>query len=307
MTNIDVARAYAKNYYGAPTATSGPAGRGRAAEPGQQLRERGALGRREGRELADRAHEGAEPGDRARRRRHDTDHLELRALQQLGLQPDHECHLRRPDGQHVHREHVPGHAGDARPGQPGQGPGLRDLLDHRAGRFAARRDDRQPGERLRGRATGHRHGDPQREDGPGGRRRLPAADAGRHRPRRLHRRPVHQAAGRLVPGVPRHARVLRAVHPRDSRRRPVRPSSTSPGRAPTSSRRATTSSPTSATSSAISRAASRTRRSRCRTRTTTSRRPEPERRTRSEISRSPFATPRPRGSGPTGGSALELF
>src|SRR3954452_2302853 len=26
MTNIDVARAYAKNYYGAPTATSGPSG-----------------------------------------------------------------------------------------------------------------------------------------------------------------------------------------------------------------------------------------------------------------------------------------
>ena len=52
----------------------------------------------------------------------------------------------------------------------------------------------------------------------------------------------------------------------------VQPFSTSPGRAPTSSRRATTSSPTSATSSAISRAASRTRRSRCRTRTTTSRR-----------------------------------
>src|SRR3954470_11482091 len=26
MTNIDVARAYAKNYYGAPTATSGPGG-----------------------------------------------------------------------------------------------------------------------------------------------------------------------------------------------------------------------------------------------------------------------------------------
>ena len=54
-------------------------------------------------------------------------------------------------------------------------------------------------------------------DRPGGRRRLRAADADRHRPRRLHRRPLHQAAGRLVPGVPRHARVLRAVHPRDAR------------------------------------------------------------------------------------------
>ena len=40
MTNIDVARAYAKNYYGAPTATFRPKRVvGCAAEHGQQLRE----------------------------------------------------------------------------------------------------------------------------------------------------------------------------------------------------------------------------------------------------------------------------
>ena len=38
-------------------------------------------------------------------------------------------------------------------------------------------------------------------------------------PRRVHRRPLHEAAGRLVPGLSRHARVLRAVH----RRRRVLP------------------------------------------------------------------------------------
>ena len=76
----------------------------------------------------------------------------------------------------------------------------------------------------------------------------------------------------------------------------VRPSSTSPGRAPTSSRRATTSSPTSATSSAISWAATRTRRSRCRTRTTTSRRQESESKNSSNLA-APLRDTRPRGSG----------
>ena len=44
MTNIDVGRAWAKNYYGAHTATVGPQRDvGHAAEPGEQLRERGAV------------------------------------------------------------------------------------------------------------------------------------------------------------------------------------------------------------------------------------------------------------------------
>ena len=117
---------------------------GHATEPAEQLRERGAFGRRQGRQLAGCTLEGAEQGDRARRRRHDADHLELRALQQLGLQPDHECDFRRPDADQsrarrplVHREHVPGHARDGQPGQSRQGLGLFHLLDYRARRFAA--------------------------------------------------------------------------------------------------------------------------------------------------------------------------
>ena len=106
-------------------------GVGHAAEPAEQLCERGAVGRLAGRQLAPCAPERLAPGDRARRRRHDTDHLELRALQQLGLQPDHEWPVRRPHEQRVHREHVPGHTRNGRPREPGRRHGLRDLLDHR--------------------------------------------------------------------------------------------------------------------------------------------------------------------------------
>ena len=45
MQNIDVGRAWAKNYYGAPSAVTGSGATGdvgRAAEPDQQLRKRGA-------------------------------------------------------------------------------------------------------------------------------------------------------------------------------------------------------------------------------------------------------------------------
>ena len=93
MTNIDVARAYAKNYYGAPTAVAGSGATGTWDTPlnldSNYANEARSVAE-QGRQLAGRTLEGAEPGDRARRRRHDTDHLELRALQQLGLQPDHE-------------------------------------------------------------------------------------------------------------------------------------------------------------------------------------------------------------------------
>ena len=106
VANIDVARAQIKNYYGAPRAKAGArrrrtgAGLDVAAEPAQQLRPRGAQGRPEGRRLAVVAPACAPPRDRARRRRHDIDHEELRTLQQLGLQPGHERRLRRPDAAH---------------------------------------------------------------------------------------------------------------------------------------------------------------------------------------------------------------
>ena len=62
MTNIDVARAYAKNYYGAPTAVAGSGAAGTWDTPlnlQEQLRERGAFGRRQGRQLAGCTLEGA--------------------------------------------------------------------------------------------------------------------------------------------------------------------------------------------------------------------------------------------------------
>ena len=64
-------------------------------------------------------------GHRARRRRHDARDLELRDLQQLGLQPDHERDVR-------HRPAVPGGPGDGADGQRRCGRGLRGLLPHRA-------------------------------------------------------------------------------------------------------------------------------------------------------------------------------
>ena len=159
-------------------------GLGRAAEPRKQLRGRGAVRRRPGRQLARRAQARGEPGARARRRRHHADHLELRALQQLGLQRGHQRHLRRADGRDVHREHVPGDARDGRLWPTRPRPGLFDLLHHRARRLAAPGDDRQPAERHCGRAAADRPGHAQREDRPGGRRRLRGADADRHGPRR---------------------------------------------------------------------------------------------------------------------------
>ena len=48
MTNIDVGRAWAKNYYGAHNAAGPRRGVGHAAEPAEQLCERGAVGRLQG-------------------------------------------------------------------------------------------------------------------------------------------------------------------------------------------------------------------------------------------------------------------
>ena len=195
-----------------------------------------------------------EPSDRARRRRHDADDLELRALQQLGLQRGHERQLRRPDDG-AYGTTFTGNMFPATPGMvdlvnQAKAMGYADLLDHRAGRLAARRR-RSPTSQSDTAAglpditsvtcSGY--------DRPGDRRRLPGADAARHRPRRLHRRPVHQAAGRLVSGLPEPAAVLRADAIAAKASVPDDPVQVR-ARAPTSSRRATTSSPTSATSSA---------------------------------------------------------
>ena len=118
VANIDVARAQIKNYYGAPDAKTGAA----PATDGSldwttplnldsnYAREARKVAK-EGRRVAGRQARVKHRGDRARRRRHDADHLELRAVQQLGLQPGHERQLRRPHERRVHREHVPRHAG----------------------------------------------------------------------------------------------------------------------------------------------------------------------------------------------------
>ena len=129
---------------------------------------------------------------------------------------------------------------------------------------------------------------------------IPEADAGYVPPT-----PIDTGHGGFADGLftkPPVGQYPAYLNSRSSVRRSSRPasrarrSSTSPARARTSSRRATTSSPTSATSSATSWAASRTRRSRCRTRTTTSRRgirtsPLPLCETRGGAARSVFSRP----------------
>ena len=173
---------------------------------------------------------------------------------------------------HVHREHVPGHArawstwsGTPRPWAipifwiTGRGD------SQHAG------DDRQPGERRRGRVAGHPH----REPAPGrpSRRSTPVTRRPRRSTPATAASPTACSPSRRSGSYPAYLdkpEFCGRVHRQPAS--PARPSSTSPARAPTSSRRATRSSPTSATSSATRAAASRTRRSRCRTRTTTSRR-----------------------------------
>ncbi len=279
-TNVDVARAWAKNYYGAHTAVAGPNGTWYTP---LNLESNYA---NEARSVADQSDHWLSA------RRHVPHRAIVLDVDDTTLTTwNYELYSNWDFNPTTNAQFVgittapsPGTCSRRRRGWSTwptmRGPWATHLLDHRARRFAARRDDREPRGRQRGRATGDRRGHAQRAHDSGGRRRLSAAHADRHRPRRVHRRPLHEAAGRLVPGLSRHARVLRAVHRR--RASPARPSSTSPGPARTSSRRATTSSPTSATSSATSRATSRTRCSRCRTRTTTSRRGALENRTEQE-------------------------
>ena len=143
-TNVDVARAWAKNYYGAHSAVAGPNGTWYTP---LNLDSNYA---NEARSVADQSDHWLSA------RRHvphraivlDVDDTTLTTwnydLQQLGLQPDDERAVRRHHQRRLQREHVPADARDARPGQPRESLGLRDLLDHRARRFAARRDDREP-------------------------------------------------------------------------------------------------------------------------------------------------------------------
>ena len=218
MTNIDVARAWAKNYYGAPTAVAGSGATGTWDTPlnlTATTRTRRVRSPTKGDNWLAARSKVREQGDRARRRRHDADHLELRALQQLGLQPDHECHFRRPDG----HARSPGTCS-----RPRRGWSTWSAMPRRLGYaifwITGRGDsqhaghDRQPGERLRGRVAGHRHRDLSGKT-------VPEIDAGYVTPT-----PINTGHGGFTDGLftkppvgsyPAYldtARVLRAVHPR---------------------------------------------------------------------------------------------
>ena len=107
ITNIDVLRQQIRNYYGDPLGT-GVVRRPTATTPRRResvAAAGGALARRAAPSTRRRTQ-----GDPARRRRHLAGHLELRDLQQLGVQPDDERRLR-------HRPAVPGRAGHGRPGR----------------------------------------------------------------------------------------------------------------------------------------------------------------------------------------------
>ena len=108
VTNIDVLRQQIRNYYGDPLREG--TGPGVVATTATTPRRRGPsprTGRTGWRRAPTRTAVG-DQGDRPRRGRHDVGHLELRDLQQLGLQPDDERHVRQ-------RPAVPGgarHGGD---------------------------------------------------------------------------------------------------------------------------------------------------------------------------------------------------
>ena len=134
ITNIDVLRQQIKNYYGDPLGTG-------VFEPDSNYARGGGSRRRRGWTLARRARPRAvqvgHEGDRPRRGRHHAGHLELRDLQQLGLQPDDE------------RDFVTGKMFPAVPGMVdmvtrGRGRGIRDHLDHGPARLAGGGDAREP-------------------------------------------------------------------------------------------------------------------------------------------------------------------
>ena len=109
ITNIDVLRQQIRNYYGDPLGTGIFAADSYYAKEAESVVAAGASKR-----LTQKVTwKGGRPGDRARCRRHVAGDLELRDLQQLGVQPRHERPLR-------HRPAVPGRAGHGRDGDEGR-------------------------------------------------------------------------------------------------------------------------------------------------------------------------------------------
>jgi hypothetical protein len=171
MTNIDVARAYAKNYYGAPTAVTGSGSTGTWNAP-LNLDSN----------YANEARSVAKQG---------SDWLAARSnvpSKAIVLDVDDTTLTTWNYELFSNWDFNPSTngTGHGRHGQPGQRPWVRRLLDYRPRRLAARGDDRQPGERHRCWVLEHRHGDLFRQDRPGDRRRLRDADADQYRARRLH-------------------------------------------------------------------------------------------------------------------------
>ena len=182
---------------------------------GSRRRRRRTLARRTRPRRTASGHEGDRPG----RRRHHAGDLELRDLQQLGVQPDDERHVR-------HRAAVPGrarHGGHGRRRPKAQGYAIFFLTGRPAAQEAA----------TLGNLTA---------DGVG-------VDAGYPAPTTL----SDGEDGLFTkPAVANYPDYLQAACAGEPERRPARPSTTSRRRGPTSSRSATTSWPTSATSSATS-------------------------------------------------------
>ena len=170
---------------------------------------------------------GREEGDRARRRRHDSHNVELRAVQQLDLQCRHERKLRRPDRPTRARPaNVPSPATCSRPR-----PGMVDLVNQAKASgtpssssrgVATRSMPRRSPTSLNDTAAGfseHRRRSPTRGT------TVPEIDAGYAAPtpintghplaRSLHRWSVHEAGyghgddAEPVPRIPEQARVLR--------------------------------------------------------------------------------------------------
>ena len=263
MTNIDVARAYAKNYYGAPKAVAGTERDGNmvdAAEPGQQLRERGALGREGRRELARRRARRSRTGrscstSTTRRSQRGT----TSCTSNWDFNPTHERQLRRPDASGRQTMFT----GNMFPATPG----MVDLVTAASPWgtpifLITGRGDSQHAATIANLVNDAAAGDsveyPNIDTVTLSGHTIPEVDADypmptpidTGRPRRLHRRPVHQA-GRSAQ-YPAYLNKPEFCAAAIARRPRARRSHTSRAPARTSSRWATTSSPTSATSSAIS-------------------------------------------------------
>ena len=215
ITNIDVLRQQIRNYYGDPLGTG-------VVRAGQQLRQGGAA-------VASR---GARRGSSwPHQHGHGTKAIVLDVDDTTLATWNYEIFSNwafnpTTNATFVTEQRFPAVPGMVDDGDQARPAGLRDLLPDRPARRAGGGDARQPDRRR------HRRG-----------RRLPGADHARQR----RGRPVHQAGGRRLPGLP-EGRLRRRPERRRARR-----STTSRRPARTSSRSATTSWPTSATSSATSK------------------------------------------------------